>query len=110
MTGKKPTQKERLDRLELAVATMAQWLVQAQTGFNANDAQGIEKILAGEIVPDKPTETPLSPVPTCPECGEKMSNTHTRLGVPHYTCVNLSGGCTNKKSYSQDGAQLSHLN
>lgn len=43
-----PTIEERLDRLELAVATMAQWLVQAQTGFNANDAQGIERILAGK--------------------------------------------------------------
>ena len=27
---------------------MATWLVQAQTGFNANDAAGIEKILRGE--------------------------------------------------------------
>lgn len=40
--------EERLDRLELAVGTMAQWLVQAQTGFGANDAEGIEKILRGE--------------------------------------------------------------
>ncbi len=40
--------EERLDRLELAVGTMAQWLVQAQTGFGAHDAEGIEKILRGE--------------------------------------------------------------
>ena len=40
--------EKRLDRLELAVATMAQWLVQAQTGFGAHDAEGIEKILRGE--------------------------------------------------------------
>jgi hypothetical protein len=45
--------EKRLDRLELAVGTMAQWLVQAQTGFNAHDAEGIEKILRGE----KPRET-----------------------------------------------------
>lgn len=38
----------RLDRHEKAIATMAAWLVQAQTGFNANDAAGIEKILRGE--------------------------------------------------------------
>lgn len=29
---------------------MAQWLVQAQTGFGAHDAAGIEKILRGEKV------------------------------------------------------------
>jgi predicted transcriptional regulator len=45
---------QRLDRHEKAISTMAQWLVQAQTGFNANDAEGIEKILRGE----KPTEEP----------------------------------------------------
>lgn len=45
--------KERLDRLELAVGTMAQWLVQAQTGFGAHDAEGIERILRGEKV-EKP--------------------------------------------------------
>ena len=38
----------RLDRIELAIGTMAQWLVQAQTGFGAHDAEGIEKILRGE--------------------------------------------------------------
>lgn len=37
--------QEQLDR---AIGTMAQWLVQAQTGFNATDAKGIEKILRGE--------------------------------------------------------------
>jgi len=42
--------EQRLDRLELAVGTMAQWLVQAQTGFGARDAEGIEKILRGEGV------------------------------------------------------------
>jgi hypothetical protein len=40
--------EKRLDRHEKAIGTMAQWLVQAQTGFNANDAAGIEKILRGE--------------------------------------------------------------
>lgn len=40
--------EERMDRVERAVSTMAQWLVQAQTGFNAKDAEGIEKILRGE--------------------------------------------------------------
>ena len=40
--------EKRLDRLELAVGTMAQWLVQAQTGFGAHDAEGIERILRGE--------------------------------------------------------------
>lgn len=38
----------RLQRIEKAIGTMATWLVQAQTGFNANDAAGIEKILRGE--------------------------------------------------------------
>ena len=40
--------EQRLDRIELAIGTMAQWLVQAQTGFGAHDAAGIEKILRGE--------------------------------------------------------------
>ena len=44
--------EERLDRHELAIATMAQWLVQAQTGFGAQDAEGIEKILRGENLKD----------------------------------------------------------
>lgn len=38
----------RFDRIELAIGTMAQWLVQAQTGFGAHDAEGIERILRGE--------------------------------------------------------------
>lgn len=38
----------RVGRCEDAISTMAQWLVQAQTGFNAKDAEGIEKILRGE--------------------------------------------------------------
>jgi hypothetical protein len=42
--------EKRLDRIELAVATMAQWLVQAQTGFSAKDAEGVEKILRGETI------------------------------------------------------------
>lgn len=46
--------EKRLDRIELALGTMAQWLVQAQTGFSARDAEGIEKILRGEK--SKPTE------------------------------------------------------
>jgi hypothetical protein len=38
----------RLDRCEEAINTMAHWLVQAQTGFGAQDAEGIRKILRGE--------------------------------------------------------------
>lgn len=48
--------EERLDRIELAVGTMAQWLVQAQTGFGAHDAEGIEKILRGEKSEEKEEE------------------------------------------------------
>lgn len=48
-----PTVDERLERLELAVAMLSHWLVQAQTGFNAHDAQGIEKILRGETLYDR---------------------------------------------------------
>jgi len=44
--------EQRLDRIELAIGTMAQWLVQAQTGFGAQDAEGIEKILRGETPKD----------------------------------------------------------
>lgn len=44
--------EKRVDNLELAVGTMAQWLVQAQTGFGAEDAKGIEKILRGEKIKD----------------------------------------------------------
>lgn len=39
----------RLDRIELAISTMASWLVQAQIGFGSRDAEGIEKILRGEL-------------------------------------------------------------
>ena len=48
--------EKRMDRVELAVGTMAQWLVQAQTGFGAHDAAGIEKILRGEKVTDREEE------------------------------------------------------
>jgi hypothetical protein len=47
--------EQRLDRVEKAVGTMAQWLVQAQTGFGAKDAEGIEKILRGEDL-EEPNE------------------------------------------------------
>jgi len=40
--------EHRLDRIELAISTMAAWSVQAQTGFSEKDAAGIEKILRGE--------------------------------------------------------------
>jgi hypothetical protein len=50
--------EQRLDRLELAVGTMAQWLVQAQTGFGAHDAEGIEKILRGEKVEESKEDDP----------------------------------------------------
>lgn len=43
----------KLGRVELAVSTMATWLVQAQTGFNAQDSQGIERILRGESPQDR---------------------------------------------------------
>lgn len=48
--------EERLERIELAVGTMAQWLVQAQTGFGAHDAEGIERILRGEKAEEKEEE------------------------------------------------------
>ena len=38
----------RIARLEYAVVTMASWLVQAQTGFGARDARGIDEILDGK--------------------------------------------------------------
>lgn len=47
----------RVGRLEDAVSTMAQWLVQAQTGFGAQDAEGIEKILRGETPKDSKADT-----------------------------------------------------
>jgi len=40
--------EKRVERCEKAIGTMAQWLVQAQTGFGVQDAEGIEKILRGE--------------------------------------------------------------
>ena len=40
--------EKRLDRIELAIGTMAAWLVQAQTGFSQKDAQGIGEILYGK--------------------------------------------------------------
>jgi TRAP-type mannitol/chloroaromatic compound transport system permease small subunit len=42
--------EQRVERCEKAIGTMAAWLVQAQTGFGAQDAEGIEKILRGEDV------------------------------------------------------------
>jgi hypothetical protein len=41
-----------LDRMERAIETLCEWLVQAQTGFNARDAEGIKRILRGESVED----------------------------------------------------------
>jgi hypothetical protein len=43
----------RLDRIELAISMMAMWLVQAQTGFSAQDASRIERILRGEKSEEK---------------------------------------------------------
>jgi hypothetical protein len=48
MTKPKTEIEQRLDRLEAAVKTMANWLVQAQTGFGVKDAQGIHRILDGD--------------------------------------------------------------
>lgn len=44
----------RIARLEWALTVMASWLVQAQTGFGAQDAKGIEAILRGEHDADVP--------------------------------------------------------
>lgn len=44
--------EEKTERHDRAIGTMAQWLVQAQTGFGAQDAEGIEKILRGETSPN----------------------------------------------------------
>lgn len=44
--------EKRVERCEKAIGTMANWLVQAQTGFGKQDAEGIEKILRGEKVDD----------------------------------------------------------
>jgi Arc/MetJ-type ribon-helix-helix transcriptional regulator len=42
--------EDRLDRLTKAVVSMADWLVQAQTGFGKQDADAIIKIVKGEHV------------------------------------------------------------
>lgn len=39
---------DAVNNLARAIETMAYWLVQAQTGFNAHDANGIVKIVRGE--------------------------------------------------------------
>jgi hypothetical protein len=54
--------ERRVERCEKAIGTMAAWLVQAQTGFGAKDAEGIEKILRGEDGSDM-TERPETPDP-----------------------------------------------
>lgn len=53
MSEPKTEIEQRLGRVEEAIGTMATWLVQAQTGFSARDAEGIERILRGE----KPKES-----------------------------------------------------
>lgn len=40
--------QNKLDRQDKAMRTLVSWLVQAQTGFGARDARGIEKILDGK--------------------------------------------------------------
>lgn len=40
-----------VNNLGRAVEQMAFWLVQAQTGFNHKDAEGVVKILRGETTP-----------------------------------------------------------
>lgn len=52
------TVEERIARLEYVVATMATWLVQAQTGFGAQDARAIEKMLSDERRPDDSSWVP----------------------------------------------------
>lgn len=49
--------EQRVERCEKAIGTMAAWLVQAQTGFGAKDAEGIEKILRGENVEERNEST-----------------------------------------------------
>jgi hypothetical protein len=61
--------ERRVERCEKAIGTMAAWLVQAQTGFGAKDAEGIEKILRGEDGSDM-TERPETPDPEPPETPE----------------------------------------
>jgi hypothetical protein len=49
--------EERLDRLEMAVEYMAQWLVDAQLyGFTNRDTDTLEKIKRGDEIknPEKP--------------------------------------------------------
>lgn len=38
----------QVKRQDEAIRTLATWLVQAQTGFGARDARGIEEILDGK--------------------------------------------------------------
>lgn len=45
--------EQKLDRHEAAIGTLAHWLVEAQTGFSAKDAEGIERILRGENQPEE---------------------------------------------------------
>lgn len=45
---------QRLDRVELAISTMSIILAQAQAGFDAKDAEEIEKILRGEKLAPAP--------------------------------------------------------
>lgn len=39
---------QRLDRIEAAIEIMANRLVRAETGFDADDAEDVEKTLRGE--------------------------------------------------------------
>lgn len=43
---------EQSNNTERAVQQLCYWLVQAQTGFNLHDAQGIIKVLHGETNPE----------------------------------------------------------
>lgn len=57
MTEPKLQIETRVGRCEDAISTMAQWLVSAQTGFGAQDAEGIEKILRGETPKEPKADT-----------------------------------------------------
>jgi hypothetical protein len=46
--------EKRLDRIELAIRTLAFQLVEAQTGFGERDAQGIAWILEGPNEVERP--------------------------------------------------------
>jgi hypothetical protein len=48
--------EQRLDRIEEAINTTVDWLVEAQTGFGVQDAEGIKKILRGEKKDASPEE------------------------------------------------------